>query len=810
MNEILAQVAGPENDKQAEGTDLLNALRVVTTPEQKNPGWLADQTRKLFAVSPGQQEFDIWEQVRRDYEQQHGPDSVKITQDPKGFPTGFEIRTKDIQGVDRWQTVGADEVKKRVERAEKDRSRILSDIEESGKRITMGERLGLGFKLTPKGQANYLRENYGVDNVFPVIEGNKIKNFLVIDKNNQVLIADPEGPDFGDIADIVGEVVEAAPGAVTSGIGAAMAAQRGLPPSVGGIAGGVPGDVLGSAVRQAVSKALPGEDYPDLTTGKALQQRALAGAVNVGAGIVGEGAMAGLKAARGATMPWPRERRALTKQLRGGKTLEELEPAMRAGRRLEGEIGTQYTPGQLTMTQAGLGYENMMGKKGVAADIMGEHKAKQISNLGRYLDNAIKAAAKTDTTPGAVGGRIKHSYEMYLKRLSKERSATANKIFERANAVVKGKRVIPLNETMTEIDDIIKNFTADVHTSSGNKVVDSLRRLKSDLLTGRRRLEEIAERHGITVEEAKAMTGPAKDVLVSPKSLSRSLEMYGQAANGLGSVIKDLEDKSMDRRIARRIFGALRRDLDQAAEAPGTKGQAADILREARNIYRDMSEIIDISKNNVTKTLTKMEDNADLFAKKMGTAYSPQEIKNTLKIFDKADPDLSQELRGAALKELVDAVGTTKGVVSPNKLLTMIYTPKHRQRILALFADDKKGLETLRRLATTAQGAKRLAAEGSTVGKSPTQPLQWASRLATKLQIPIVSPALEGVLKVLSPLADPEKFARVITDPMKRDLLLGIVDPKGFPKIANINRMAVRLTALIARDEMEETEELEQ
>lgn len=142
--------------------------------------------------------------------------------------------------------------------------------------IDLRKRLGAGFKFDRQSVYNYLRETYGGANVAPVRnpDNGSVQNFVVQDKDGRVKIADPEGFEAGDIADVGRDVAELGPGVIG---GIAGAALTGTP--LGGVIGSAIGDAVGSTAVQAVGKSLPGSEAHVSTA-----DRLISGGVNVAAG----------------------------------------------------------------------------------------------------------------------------------------------------------------------------------------------------------------------------------------------------------------------------------------------------------------------------------------------------------------------------------------------------------------------------------------------------------------------------------------------------------------------------------------------
>jgi hypothetical protein len=170
-------------------------------------------------------------------------------------------------------------------------------------RVSRSVRESASYKGTKTGVYNYLVDEYGKDNVEPVVEsggrggeltrslaiakfgmepqqtnhGPRIVNFKVRLKDGSVALLDPRGPDVGDINDLAADAVETGPAAV----GSILGGLAGGPP--GAAAGGAAGAALGSAAKQYIgANWVPGEE--NMSTA----DRVVSGGANVAGTVLGE------------------------------------------------------------------------------------------------------------------------------------------------------------------------------------------------------------------------------------------------------------------------------------------------------------------------------------------------------------------------------------------------------------------------------------------------------------------------------------------------------------------------------------------
>lgn len=486
--------------------------------------------------------------------------------------------------------------------------------------IPLGDRAGLSLKITPEGKTSYLREKYGNGNVHVLDSG---AAFLRGADGNWRPIDEAEFT-VGDIADEAGPALETIPAAVAG----VMTANP---------AGAAAGGAAGSIVRQAASSMLPGSD--DMSIG----DRAKSVAIDAGLAGATQGAVNGVFK----SVDWLRPGNIVA---RHAQKLNAT-PYAKEGDILESAVGP-LSVGQRTGSRSLLMAEGVARQMPSSADSVFAFDQSQVraavTKLGDVLDGIKKGADGADT----VGFNVIGTYKNAVNKVLDLRRKQARIDFGEVDKLAGGKRVIPTGNTVSEIDRII----ADLDVPGGG---DASATLVSRLKDIRTQLDPIPEKKvsGNIVDAAgKPMTEtvtPSAPANVSANQINRLLQIYGNAAKGTGQIFNDI-DKGQQRMIAGRLFGALQRDLDEAADSMGEESVAA-ALKKARDNYKSNSQGLGKLEQTVLGRMLDSETPPapEAIAKKFMTMY-PTEIKAVVSILNDANPETVSSIKRYMLEEVMD------------------------------------------------------------------------------------------------------------------------------------------------------------
>jgi chorismate mutase len=678
-------------------------------------------------------------------------------------------------------------------------------------------------KVTDAGRLNFLRETFGQDE-------NGKDNFFV-DNDHGVFIktkgpngkiewrlVNPAGPDRGDVAEAVPDVVQAATGAIGGAIGAAAG-------PVGVAAGSAVGDAVGSVARQAISAALPGSD--ELTP----LERAGRVGVDVAAGLVSEGIARGgakvfdkirpqnLRAkALGGGIETPQtskaaaEAVAATKQatpprdIPGAPTQvqtpassqnhfdEQMTAANVAaskarpeyfaeGKTLAKQTGVDLSPAQITGSRDALRYEGMIAQSPGVADKMADLSIRRAAQLQDAFKRELRTIAET---PGAerAGEMVAQVATKHRTQLVNMRSRVAQRMFDDARKKAGDGQIIPAQETLATIRELEETFRPFVGTDTADIATRRLAEERKKIIA--KFAEDYKEQSGkeLTDEEAE------KQVMATVSEFSRSLSIFSKASAGTGKFAKDLDDAT-NQYIAKRIYSALQKDLGSVADTmPG-----ASELRAAREAFAKLSAPIEQTKKDAFSTIIKdVEGGAPDKAIARMSKWSPVQLRDAMVTLSKTDPQASLQVKSQLLEEVFSKARgghelANRGVdISPAKFASA-WRSDH-DRIKAIFADDAAGYLKFRRLAKVATRLADNAGVGP--GGSQTASLMWLRELPKTVAGALVDPR-EVAVQVAS-IFSAKSFASAIANPKTRDAMLELVSTRGTTKagVSAINRLLLQ------------------
>lgn len=427
---------------------------------------------------------------------------------------------------------------------------------------SLGARFMAGLAATPEKKQSYLEGKYGNDNV--IEQGGeyyiqKDGNTYSLDPDNFGAIADMFSDLPGDVADVSGDIISAGP-SVVGGF-----TPMGRTPFGQGLLG-----AAGETARQALSSAVPGSDD------QSLGDQAMEVAKNAG---IAAGSQYGFD--------------------KLGQLYDYARPTNYIGRIMNraglGETGTDATTNLAAANRAGIDLdpaqvtgdkklESMTGftrKNPFSAPAMQQFDDRQVQQAITALNSNLERLGNAPGSKMKIGQKVKESFDNTVDGLISRRRAQAADDFGLVDELSGNAPIVPVSNTVAAMDEIIERM--DVGGAGGEatqSVVSQLKRIRDSLTQG--------------LEQGELP-------VVTPSKLQRLMEIYGKGAGGTGDVLKDV-DKAQQRGLAARIFSALKTDLDEVADAPGTLArnpEAAQALKAARDNYRRNSEPIERLKQNV-------------------------------------------------------------------------------------------------------------------------------------------------------------------------------------------------------------------
>ena len=603
------------------------------------------------------------------------------------------------------------------------------------------QRAAASVKMTPQGKVGYLRSIYGDQNVATREDGQIFYRKPGVAKWTQF---DEPGMTLSDLADMTGGATEAVPA-----IGAGMMTANPLAVGLGGAAG--------NAMRQGISAALPGNDQ--MTP---MQRAASVGIAGGTAGLAQGGANL---LSRG--FDYLRPHNLVARRLQRGTQSD----VGRRGAQLEREMGNnfRFTPGQKSGGRGQLMLEGLARRHPASADMVAKFDISQAEKATARMTKLMDDLARDRPGPITVGFRVRSAYDNALNAARKARTAQASSDIQKLTEVSGDQPVFALNNLVKEIDDLVNQYHTPVGGDTANRTVKALMELRRQI-TGSPPGAGAVER-GMVPHGQPSGQPP---LTLTPRQFQRTLEIYGKAARGDANILRDIDSASTNRTINQKLFSALQRDLDSAANAEGVTGETAAALKAFRDHYRANSEQIDALGNNVlgrlfgTKTAPPPEKVADSFLK-----MKPSEIQMVRPIIEKADPEAMQAVKYHMLSSAMDnAVPSGSGAkagfppISPAKFNSFLN--KHKDQFLSTFKPAE--LVQVKRIYET---MGRLADRGGSEG-SPTAPLQFALDLAKGMvSVNPIDTVRAGVM-----VLGPRKIARAMTTDQGRRALLTVMHTK--------------------------------
>lgn len=528
------------------------------------------------------------DEIKTFLEEQGGPVGP-FTQTPARRPAG--LGPGEYTEEERRQLTAGQPIERQVDRTQTSASFL--------------DRVMAGFKSTPRERVEFWRTRRGPQNV-------------AVTPNDEVLIQDPNSPgkwtpvdpagaDMGDLADLIGDLPEAA-----------LATVMGA----GGILRAGAGALLGNLGRQATGAALPGK------------VEARPGERSLEAG--GSAVLGGL--AQGATnlLRAPGQ---IGKKFTD-KLTEGIQSDVRAeGLRLEKEVGGMLRPSQVTGSANLAKAEGFLERNPFASSTMAKADLEQrMIPIQRRVEGILQrlsggGGAGAEDLGTALREGLEKAVDVGWDNLSKQ----AGKDFLVLEGVAGKVPMIPLTNFMRGLREITQLYGGRGYGAPAASVAEQAEKM----------IGEITEEYG-------------PDAMVSSAELQRRLAHLGRSAYGKApSIFKDLAIP-FAKEVQRDLHKLLRADLQVAADSAGS-GSAASLLRRARENYEgNLKAVHGIQNNLLARYLGRAADQidpatvADFFLK-----AKPGTVRGTLELVENVAPGTANIARAHVLERALQ-VGREK------------------------------------------------------------------------------------------------------------------------------------------------------
>lgn len=600
-------------------------------------------------------------------------------------------------------------------------------------------RAGGGFTFTEEGLRSYLESEYGEGNVASDASG---WTFIRDEETNEWFPYNPAGLDIGDVVSLGGEALRVLPTLFT---------RRPLPTAV---AGGT-----GSIAAQIAAEAVPGDSG-------ATPINRLAD-IGMSAGLAGGGQVATDALIRGFdrfARPHNYMARYLDRRLQS--------PTAQQGLALERQFGTTFSPAQLTMSRGLAGIEAVARRHPLTTDAVTDQLVQQREAIVGRLTGLLNQWSPGGAGSFQVGQRVEGAFNNALDSALALRSRQATQDFGFLDQQSGGAGIFGLQETVDTINRQIERFSTPGAGAPAREAVGQLRALLRDLTTNTR-----------------LPNGTIQTVVrpIRANEMQNLLQLWGDAAKGTGSVLKDIET-SQARRIASDLFGALNRDLDAAVQFPaGSIGQAeAELLRIARDNYRTNSAPINELGESILGRILGGTD--DVTPERLAERFAnmrPSEVRQVYDLIAKTDQGAADSIKANLLESAImrsRAFGEVRidqrtgmpGMPSPGdiKPRTLIENLQNSPVWGVLNAQEKT------EMTLALGGLERTAFQ---VGDgSPTAPLQWAMELVRTAGGAIADPRV--AVQVAAGIFAPQKIAQAMLTHEGRQAVATLTTTGSTPK----------------------------
>lgn len=251
------------------------------------------------------------------------------------------------------------------------------------------------------------------------------------------------------------------------------------------------------------------------------------------------------------------------------------------------------------------------------------------------------------------------------------RAKQAQRNFAEVDSLTGGEPFIPLTNTLKTLDKLIGEAQTRGSGTAGRALARGLEDIKMEFVNGS----------------------------ASASEMQVLLRRYGAASKGKDQIFKDL-DTAAQRRPNGMIFGALQKDLDDAAtgsftlpaKPPGQArepGAVARALAKARQDYRLASQAIDAVEESAVGKLfggTRKPNNTEIVDKFI--KFNVDDIRNSMKVLESADPQLKAGLQKMWLERKLNEAAQLGPAnlpsFSPGRMLELT---KKRAEFNAVFDD---------------------------------------------------------------------------------------------------------------------------
>jgi len=343
------------------------------------------------------------------------------------------------------------------------------------------------------------------------------------------------------------------------------------------------------------------------------------------------------------------------------------EPFAAESEELAQRTGVPFTPGQVSGSKMQIGMENLSRQSLFSADKAFQSDRRIANRAIDYINRTMKGLNKAEVSDEAVGNKIQSTVRNVVDSIAKKRAATAARQYGAISKALGDTPVVASSDTAKTLRSLLSEFE-----DAPDPASQSIRRQLEGML------DNVMSKPGYS--------------LTSAQKFRSSL---GRAARGSADIFKDV-NRSEQRRIASKLYGAITNDIESSANAfskgvyfgPGqmNKGQNAmsphsgigDAWRKANENYRNFSDLIDAMEKSPLRRLVGDQVNVGEFMtvnklppeKVLGVLdrMTPTEMKITRTVMEKNAPQTWQEYKRLLVQNALEDAQTAPSSAGANTL----------------------------------------------------------------------------------------------------------------------------------------------
>jgi hypothetical protein len=417
--------------------------------------------------------------------------------------------------------------------------------------------------------------------------------------------------------------------------------------------------------------------------------------------------------------------------------------------RASADSGIPLTIGQETGNKVLTASENKLRELFTSTGVAHADELKQVAaGADRVTDLADQLSKQGTADPEAIGNRLRNAYTDTVKKIDGARDAQAKTDYGNVRALAGDKPVIGYKNTMKTLDEIIAQ-NENVPAADAKKVTAQARDIK-------RALTDTTPPSAILGPSGKPLVGAATGAATHTiQDAMKTRSAWGKAAQRSGNIFSDI-DPNANQILAKRLFGAINKDFEDASTAQTPIGQA---LKTANTNYKKASDSITfVQKSALGKLLGEDVTDAAFSGQTASTkapemiakrylSMQPSEAKSVTAILQSHAPDVLNEAKSFVLRNGLQAAKNDAPGAMPISFAKFRTEIDRVQPKLEEMGFSKKEIADIKDVTDT------MARAGDRTGKNPsgTAASSQAGAIAGGFFIhPLVSIGLAGLPYVLS------------------------------------------------------------